>query len=151
MRFSFLALALLAAGCNPRPAQETAAAALPPAPTKPNAPLRETRWVLRQLAGRPVVVPANTREAYLKLRADGTAEGNGSCNRFRGSFFSETESELKFSPLMSTRMSCPAIATESSFISALGKANSYEISGDTLRVLDTSGTAVARLEAVYLK
>ncbi|MCI1187277.1 META domain-containing protein [Hymenobacter sp. DH14] len=150
MRFSFLMLALLAAGCNTRPAQETAATP-PPAPTTPDAPLRETRWVLRQLAGQPVSVPANTREAYLTLRADGTAEGNGSCNRFRGSFFSETESELKFSPLMSTRMSCPAIATENAFTTALGKANSYEISGDTLRVLDASGAAVARLEAVYLK
>ncbi|GAB3726958.1 hypothetical protein GCM10027594_08800 [Hymenobacter agri] len=151
MRFSLLILAVLAAGCNTRPAQETAAASIPPASRTPNAPLRETRWVLRQLAGKPVSVPANTREAYLLLRADGTAEGNGSCNRFRGSFFSETESELKFSPLMSTRMSCPAIDTENDFTRALGKANSYEISGDTLRVLDASGAAVARLEAVYLK
>ncbi|MDQ2794299.1 MAG: META domain-containing protein [Bacteroidota bacterium] len=148
MRISFLLLALLAAGCNARPAQETAAAS---SPVTPDAPLRGTRWVLRQLAGQPVTVPANTREAFLTLRADGTAEGNGSCNRFRGSFFSETESELKFSPLMSTRMSCPAIATESGFIRALGQANSYEINGDTLRVLDISGTAVARLEAVYLR
>ena len=155
MRFPLLILAMLAAGCNTRPAQETAASSSPatatPAVTTPDAPLRETRWVLRQLAGQRVAVPANTHEPYLTLRADGTAEGDGSCNRFRGSFFSETPSELKFSPLMSTRMACPAIATESNFISALGKANSYEITGDTLRVLDASGTAVARLEAVYLK
>ncbi len=151
MRIPFLLLVLLAAGCNARPAQETVAATTPSAPTTPDAPLRETRWVLRQLAGRPVMVPANTREAFLTLRPDGTAEGNGSCNRFRGSFFSETTNELKFSPLMSTRMSCPAIDTESGFVRALGQANSYRISGDTLRVLDISGTAVARLEAVYLK
>lgn len=151
MRFPFLILALLTVGCNTRPAQETAATTPPARATTPDAPLRETRWVLRQLGGKSVSVPADTREAYLTLRADGTAEGNGSCNRFRGSFFSETESELKFSPLMSTRMSCPAIETENAFTSALGKANSYEISGDTLRVLDTSGKAVARLEAVYLK
>ena len=150
MRF-LLILGLLAAGCNTRPAQETAATPPSAAPTTPDAPLRETRWVLRQLAGKPVAVAANTREAYLTLRADGTAEGDGSCNRFRGSFFSETASELKFSPLMSTRMACPAIATESSFISALGKANSYQISGDTLQVLDASGAAVARLVAVPLK
>ena len=148
MRLPLLLLALLAAGCNPRPPQETAAAT---SPTTPDAPLRETRWVLRQLAGRLVTVPANTREAFLTLRADGSAEGNGSCNRFRGSFFNETASELKFSPLMSTRMACPAIETESGFIRALGRANSYEISGDTLRVLDISGAALARLEAVYLK
>ena len=147
MRF-LLILGLLAAGCNTRPTQETAAAN--PTAT-PDAPLRETHWVLRQLADQPITVPANTREAFLTLRADGTAEGNGSCNRLRGSFFSETESELKFSPLMSTRMACAAIATESGFIRALGQANSYQISGDTLRVLDISGAAVARLEAVYLR
>jgi heat shock protein HslJ len=149
MRFP-LFLALLLAGCNSRPPQD-AAATSPSAQTTPDAPLRGTRWVLRQVTGKPVVVPANTREAYLTLRADGTAEGNGSCNRFRGSYSSETESELKFSPLMSTRMSCPAIAAENAFTGALNKANSYEISGDTLRVLDISGTTVARLEAVYLK
>ena len=148
MRLPLLLLALLAAGCNTRPTQEKAAVT---APTTPDAPLRETHWVLRQLAGQPITVPPNTREAFLTLRTDGSAEGNGSCNRFRGSFFSETESELKFSPLMSTRMSCPTIDTENGFVRALGQANSYQISGDTLRVLDASGAAVARLEAVHLR
>ena len=151
MRFSFLLLALLAVGCQPRPTQETAAATPPPARTVPDAPLRETHWALRQLAGQPITVPADTREAYLTLRTDGTAEGNGSCNRFRGSFFSESPSELKFSPLMSTRMACPALETENAFTRALGQSNTYRISGDTLRMLDTTGVTVARLEAVNLK
>ncbi|MFC6225931.1 META domain-containing protein [Hymenobacter artigasi] len=151
MRFPFLFLALLAAGCQTRPAAETAATPPPLARTAPDAPLRETRWVLRQLAGQPITVPADTREPYLTLRADGTAEGNGSCNRFRGSFFSENPSELKFSPLMSTRMACPALETENAFTRALGQSNTYRISGDTLRVLDATGAAVARLEAVYLR
>ena len=151
MRLVILFLAVLAAGCNTRPTQETAVHTPPPVRVVPNAPLREIRWVLRQLADQPVAVLTDTREAYLTLRADGTAEGNGSCNRFRGSFFSETAGELKFSPLMSTRMSCPAIETETNFISALGQARSYRISGDSLRVLDASGTAEARLEAVYLR
>lgn len=156
MRYSqsiFAALALVSFGCQNRPAQQENA----PAATSdvrrvaPAAALRETHWVLRQLAGQPVTVPADTREPYLTLRADGTAEGNGSCNRFRGSFFSEKTDELAFSPLMSTRMSCPAIATENGFTTALAQARTYRISGDTLRVLDAAGTTVARLEAVYLK
>ncbi len=96
-------------------------------------------------------MPADTREPYLLLRADGTAEDNGSCNRFRGSFFSENPSELKFTPLMSTRMTCPAIDTENAFTRALGQASTYRISGDTLRMLDATGAAVVRLEAVYLR
>ena len=71
MRFSLLILALLAAGCNTRPTQETVAA------TTPDAPLRETRWVLRQLGSQRVMVPAKTREAFLTLRTDGTVWGKG--------------------------------------------------------------------------
>ncbi|MDO7851950.1 META domain-containing protein [Hymenobacter convexus] len=150
MRLPFLILPFLAAACSTRPAPETPASPPPASRAVPDAQLRETRWVLRQLAGQPVAVPADTREAYLTLRADGTAEGNGSCNRFRGSFFSEKPGELTFTPLMSTRMSCPAIATENAFTGAMAQARSYRISGDTLRVLDANGAAVARLEAVYL-
>ncbi|MGY3090225.1 heat shock protein HslJ [Hymenobacter sp. UYAg731] len=150
MRLSFLLLALLAAGCQTRPTQGTAAATPPPARVAPNAQLRETRWVPRQLAGQRVAVPADTREPYLLLRADGTAEGNGGYNRFRGTFFNETAGELKFSPLMSTRMSCPAIATENEFNQALGQSSTYRISGDTLLLFNATSAPVARLEAVYL-
>jgi heat shock protein HslJ len=148
----FAALVLVAGGCQNRPVQQENAPAAASAPPRvaPAAALRETHWVLRQLAGQPVTVPADTREPYLTLRADGTAEGNGSCNRFRGSFFSEKPDELTFSPLMSTRMSCPAIATESAFTGALAQARTYRISGDTLRLFDAANAPVARLEAVYL-
>lgn len=140
----------MAIGCQTRPTQETAAITPPPARVVPNAQLRETRWVPRQLAGQPVTLPPDTREPYLLLRADGTAEGNGSCNRFRGTFFSETAGELKFSSLMSTRMACAAISTENEFTRALGQSSSYRISGDTLLLFSAASAPVARLEAVYL-
>ncbi|GAB3845649.1 hypothetical protein GCM10028822_04390 [Hymenobacter terrigena] len=149
MRFSFFLLGLMAAGCQTRPPQETAASR-PPARGVPDAPLRETHWVPRQLAGQLVAVPADTQEPYLLLRADGTAEGNGSCNRFRGNFFSETPGGLKFTPLMSTRMACPALATENEFTKALGKSSAYRISGDTLLLFNATSAPVARLEAVHL-
>ena len=154
MRLSILLLALLAllaTGCQTRPTQETAAATPPPTRVVPDAQLRETRWVPHQLVSQRGAVPADTGEPYLLLRADGTAEGNGSCNRFRGSFFSETAGELKFSPLMSTRMACAAIATENEFIRALGQSNTYRISGDTLLLFSAANAPVARLEAVYLR
>ncbi|MFD2720022.1 META domain-containing protein [Hymenobacter monticola] len=150
MRFSFLILAALAAGCQTHPAQETTATPAPPARQAPAAALRETHWVPRELAGQPVRLPADTREPYLTLRTDGTAEGNGSCNRFRGSFFSEKADELTFSPLISTRMSCAAIETENAFTRALAQSRTYRISGDTLRLFDAANAPVARLEAVYL-
>ena len=122
-----------------------------PARNTPNAALRETHWVLRQVGEKLVAVPANTAEPFLTLRTNGAAEGNGSCNRFRGSFFSETPNELTFSPLMSTRMSCPAIETENDFIRVLGQSHTYRIGGDTLRLFNAANAPLARLEAVYLR
>ncbi|GAB3589930.1 META domain-containing protein [Hymenobacter daeguensis] len=155
MRLSLLFLATLAVGCQQHPTQEKATTPPPaaPAPARqaPAAALRETHWVPRELVGQPVTVPADTREPYLTLRADGTAEGNGGCNRFRGSFFSTKPDELTFSPLMSTRMACAAIQTENQFTRALGQSRSYRISGDTLRLFDATNAPVARLEAVYLR
>lgn len=155
MRFSRLAFALLplvAVSCQNRPTQQETVAPVstPPVRVVAEAALRETRWVPRQLVGQPVAMPADTKEPYLLLRADGTAEGNGGCNRFRGNFFSEKAGELKFTPLMSTRMACPAIATENDFTRALGQSSTYSISGDTLRLFSATNVPLARLEAVYL-
>lgn len=145
MRFPLLFLTLLAVGCQAPPAQETAAAA---PPSTPDANLRETRWVLRQLAGKSVTKPANTEEAYLMLRTDGAAEGNGSCNSFQGKFSSEKPGELAFTPLRSTRMACPAMSTESEFMRLLSEVGTYRISGDTLRLMDGERVLLVRLEAV---
>lgn len=150
MRLSFFLLTLVAVGCQTRSPQETAASR-PAARVVPEAPLRETRWVPRQLAGQLVALPVDTQEAYLLLRANGTAEGNGSCNRFRGTFSSEKAGELKFGPLMSTRMACAAIAIENEFTKALGQSSTYRISGDTLLLFNATSEPVARLVAVYLR
>jgi heat shock protein HslJ len=149
MRTSLVLLSLLAASCQTQPPQQKATQA-PTARTVADAPLRETRWVLRQLGPQAVSVPPNTSEAFLTLRAEGQAEGNGSCNRFRGSFFSEKAGELRFSPLASTRMACPAMETENGFTRALAQSSAYRISGDTLRLFSANQALVARLEAVYL-
>lgn len=148
--FSTFLTLLLVVGCHTRARPDAAGSAAPVGRTAPDAPLSETRWVLRQLNSKPVSVPADTREAYLTLRANGAAEGNGGCNRFRGNYFSETPNALIFSPLMSTRMACPAMETENGFTQALGQARTYRISGDTLWVLGAGAAPLARLEAVYL-
>lgn len=127
-----------------------AAAARPPAPA---ASLFETRWVLRQTGTQTITVPEGGQEPYLLLRRTGVAEGQGSCNRFRGSAFTDSTRSLTFSPLLSTRMACPALATEQAFTKALADTHSYRISGDTLRLYATpepSAAPLVRLEAVYL-
>lgn len=122
-------------------------------PATPAAALFETRWVLRQVATQAVKVPEGGQEAYLLLRRKGDAEGQGSCNRFRGSAFTDSTRSLTFSPLLSTRMACPALATEQAFTQALAATHFYRISGDTLRLYaatEPNATPLARLEAVYL-
>ncbi|WP_052732814.1 META domain-containing protein [Hymenobacter terrenus] len=141
----------MAISCQPRPATEAANPAARSTRVAPDAQLRETRWVPRQIGSKVITVPANTREPFLLLRADGTAEGNGSCNRFRGNFFTETPGALQFSPLTSTRMACPTLATEEEFNRALAQSQTYRISGDTLRLFDATNAPLARLEAVYLR
>lgn len=123
----------------------------------PDARLRETRWVLRQLAGQPVAAPTepNGQEPFLRITDAGTAEGHGSCNQFRGALKPATDDgELQFGPLASTRMACPALATEQQFSQALQATRTYRISGDTLRLYSTAerkGTPLAQLVAVYLR
>ena len=157
LRFSaalLSSLGLVCLGCQsttPVATSTPTAASRPPAPA---ASLFETRWVLRQSGNQTITVPEGGQEPYLLLRRNGTAEGQGSCNRFRGSAFTDSTKSLTFSPLMSTRMSCPAIATEQAFTQALAATHSYRISGDTLRLYaaaEPDATPLARLEAVYLR
>ena len=106
---SLLVLALRLAGCQNTSPRHQLKRLCPPNPF-PDVSLRETRWVPRQLAGKLISPSISTSKPFPLLRTDGAAEGNGSCNRFRGKFFTDTPSELKFSPLISTRMACPAMA-----------------------------------------
>jgi heat shock protein HslJ len=115
------------------------------------ASLRNTRWVLQTLGGQPAPVPTNG-EVYLLLRNNElSAEGHAGCNRFRGPFELPADGQLRFGPLLSTKMACPDLATETRFLSALASTRSYQISGDTLRLLAEAATQpVAVLHAVYL-
>lgn len=143
-------LPLLLAACQTTAPATTETAAQ--APTTPTASLRNTRWVLRTLNSQPVAVPSGG-EAYLLLRTDEQqAEGNGGCNRFRGTFEQPAEGQLKFGPLMSTKMACPDLQTESGFMSALQSARTYQISGDTLRLFgEITAQPSAVFHAVYLR
>jgi heat shock protein HslJ len=121
----------------------------------PDAPLRETRWVLRQVAGQPVPeATAPGQEPYVFISAAGTAEGQGGCNRFRGGLKPATDDgELQFAPLMSTRVACPELVTEQAFTQALDNTRAYRITGKLLLLYpdaERTGTPLAQLEAVPL-
>ena len=119
----------------------------------PDSPLRDTRWELRQMAGQPVALPeAPAAPApYLLISAAGTAEGLGGCNRFRGGLVpADTDGQLQFAGLVSTRMACPTMTTEQQFTQALNATRYYRINGDTLRLYgdaERSGTPLVQLVA----
>jgi len=122
----------------------------------PDAPLRDTRWVLRQVAGQPVAAPeaATTPAPYLFISAAGTAEGLGGCNHFRGGLeLADTDGQLQFARLASTRIACPTMAVEQQFSQALNTTRYYRITGDTLRLYgdaERSGTPLAQLVATTM-
>lgn len=118
--------------------------------------MRNTRWVLRQLAGQPVPPPTNAEPYVLLRQNEPNAEGNGSCNRFRGTYALPADGQLRFGELLSTKMACANTegnSTETSFLRALENTRTYRIGGDTLRLFgEASGsTPVAVLHAVYLR
>lgn len=143
--------ALLLAGCQNLPIQQTERSGSSAAMRGPDAPLRETRWVLREIGNKPIAVLSNTAEPFVTLRSDGTAEGNAGCNRFRGQFIAETPGELKFGPLASTRMRCPASATETEFNRVLSQTLTYRINGNVLLLLTGANAPLAQFEAVNLR
>ena len=147
-------LGLVCLGCQSTTPITTSSPTAASSPTTPTASLFETRWVLRQIGTQAVTVAEGGQEPYLLLRRTGAAEGQGSCNRFRSTAATDSTSHLIFTPVLSTRMSCPAIATDQAFTQVLAAAHSYRISGDTLRLYaptEPDATPLARLEAVYLR
>jgi heat shock protein HslJ len=156
LRFSaalLSSLGLLCLGCQSTTPITASTPTVASRAAAPGASLFETRWVLRQVNNQTVTVPEGGQEPYLLLRRTGATEGQGSCNRFRSTAATDSASHLIFTPLMSTRMSCPAITTEQAFTQALAAAHSFRISGDTLRLYaptEPDATPLARLEAVYL-
>lgn len=156
MKFTaFLLPCLVVVGAACQRVTERAATAPPATSVTPDAPLRETRWVLREIGGQPISAPeAPSQEPYLFISAAGTAEGQGGCNRFRGGLKPATEdAELQFAPLMSTRMACPELVTEQAFTQALDNTHAYRITGNLLLLYpdaERTGTPLAQLEAVTL-
>lgn len=152
----FASTMLLAASCQTTvPATDSSTSTNPAATLPADASLRNTRWVLRQLNGQVVPPPTNA-EPYVLLRQDApNAEGNGSCNRFRGTYEQPADGQVRFGALLSTRMACTSPdgnTTETSFLRALESTRTYRISGDTLRLFGEAGTTPAAvLHAVYLR
>jgi heat shock protein HslJ len=140
-----LLAATLAAACSPAPRPPGGADSTPP-PSAAATPLLDTTWHLAEVGGRPVPATDDSRRPSMRLVADGRkVQGNAGCNRMMGSY-ELNGAALKFGPLMSTKMACPALDTEQAFLSALGSTTRYQIDGSNLTLYGADGP-LARLEA----
>ncbi len=121
-------------------------------PTVPRASLTDTYWKLVALGGQPAQVADGRREPHLVLHRDAARlAGSGGCNRLMGQWRADGDA-LAFSQIATTRMACPAgMEQEARFLAALGTVARHRIEGEQLTLIDASGVAVARLQAVALR
>lgn len=108
------------------------------------AKLENTYWKLVELGGKPIKA-GGRREPHLRLNPEGkAAQGSGGCNTFRGDYQLDGES-LRLTRLISTRMACPDLEVEGTFLKALEAATSYKLAGEKLE-LYADGKLLARFE-----
>jgi heat shock protein HslJ len=114
-------------------------------------PLENTYWKLTRLDGKPVMTPANAREAYVVLKAPNQLTGYAGCNRLGGRY-SLKRGELSFRGAVMTRMACLVEQdTESKLMNALKDTSTWSIEGQYLHLFNDEGQQLARFEAVYLR
>jgi copper homeostasis protein (lipoprotein) len=108
------------------------------------AELANTRWVPVRIGERSIT--GLEREPWFVLEPRTKhVTGSGGCNRFTGSYESGTGT-LKFGALASTRMACPAMETEATFLKALERTRRFRLAGRKLELVDEHGVVLTRLE-----
>ncbi len=100
-------------------------------------PLEGTTWKLAGMESIPASAIASEEDAFtLEFNAaDTLVAGRTNCNRFFGSYELKGKS-LKFGTLGMTRMACPEMQYEDTFVRMLDGVDGYEIKGSELKLLD---------------
>ena len=84
------------------------------------------------MKGVPVQQSGGRRDAFINFEVDQKKfRGNGGCNQVNGNYSVE-KNTIRFSDLISTKMSCDDIAFENTFLSTLADVDRYEVKGDDL-------------------
>jgi len=90
------------------------------------------RWVLTEMKGVPVQLSGGRRDAYINFEAaEKRFTGNGGCNQVSGNY-SLDKKNIHFGEVISTKMSCPDIEFENTFLSTLNSIDHYEQRGNDL-------------------
>jgi heat shock protein HslJ len=90
------------------------------------------RWVLVEMKGVPVQQSGGRRDASLNFSVpEKRFTGNGGCNQINGNYRVD-KSEIRFTEVVSTKMSCNDIDFENTFLSLLNNVERYELRGSDL-------------------
>lgn len=112
-----------------------------------HAPLKETRWDLVQLMGKPLPDTIGRKEIFITFRTDESRmEGNGGCNAFSGTYELKNN-RISIGPVVSTKMFCPSLQLENEFFRALSAANHYYIKSDSLYLTEGKVLVLAKFIA----
>ena len=117
-----------------------------------SAQLQNTYWKLMTLNNVSVESPEGTRELHLVLNSqDLRVKGFSGCNSFMGAYELEGP-KITFSRVAGTMMACTGdMSIERGIHAMLGSVRTWQISGETLRLMDQGGMPIATFESRYMK
>lgn len=90
-------------------------------------------WQLTEIDG-----TAFDATATVTFPESGKIAGKAACNSYSGKMDAPYP-WFETGPLAATRMACPELASETTFLTALGEMSQSEVSGDTLILTNESG------------
>ena len=120
------------------------------AEAKPDSDFVNTYWKIVTLNGAEVPVANAQREPHLILKSDGSYNATVGCNMILGGYSLDGET-VAFKPGPMSLMACmpPIDAFERDLVNALSAAASFDVEGDSMKLVDGSGGALATFRAVY--
>ena len=113
-------------------------------------PLQDTGWAVVEIDGEPII---EDTEVTLEFDGDGRLTGNGGCNGYGGAYTADHDGTFDAHDVAMTLMACMApegvMDQETAFHTALREATTYELDGDSLRLLDDNGTVRLLLVSTF--
>ena len=145
-RWLILAMLLLA-GCAYDSPQTKGAV-----PTKSTAQLLNTYWKLTELGDQVITTPQDGREIHFVMESENQrVHGFSGCNRMMGGYVLNG-TELKFDQMGGTMMACTAnMEVERKFLGMFSEVARWQISGETLTLVNADGKTLAVFESRYLQ
>lgn len=108
----------------------------------PDAGWGHQNWVVVEMKGVPVQQSGGRRDAHIVFEVpEKRFTGNGGCNQINGNYTLD-KNEIRFTDVISTKMSCADIEFENTFLSTLSSIDRYEVRGNDLLLKNKRETSL---------